>query len=268
MAPSIPGFGFSPAPKKPGFGPKEVAQAFNSLMLQLNYTKYVVQGGDFGDFILHFQTSLYPDHVTAFLSNFWLAPVTSTDLQRFENKETTPDESIYISKAIEFRSSGAGYLILQGTSPLQIGYALTDSPLGFAMYIYQLMTLIQPDYFWTPQEIITWAMMYWIQGPYAGLRLYKEMARERIFNLSSTNAGLLGAYPFIKNTPIGITQRPADLGYRLPLDWAMRSANNVTKIYVHGDGGHFAAYATPSSLLCDIWDFFGNASLSSTDVFV
>lgn len=54
VAPSIPGFTFSPTPKVPGFGPREVGQTFNALMLQPNYSKYVIQGGDFGGVNLRF----------------------------------------------------------------------------------------------------------------------------------------------------------------------------------------------------------------------
>jgi pimeloyl-ACP methyl ester carboxylesterase len=39
VAPSIPGFGFSPTPQKPGFGPVETSHAFNELMCQLGYSK-------------------------------------------------------------------------------------------------------------------------------------------------------------------------------------------------------------------------------------
>ena len=44
IAPSIPGFAFSSAPKQKGFGLKQIAKTFNQLMLELGYTKYVAQG--------------------------------------------------------------------------------------------------------------------------------------------------------------------------------------------------------------------------------
>lgn len=44
IAPSIPGFAFSSAPKQKGFGLKEIAKTFNQLMLELGYTSYVAQG--------------------------------------------------------------------------------------------------------------------------------------------------------------------------------------------------------------------------------
>ena len=48
VAPCLPGYCFSPAPVKPGMGPIEVAHAFHALMHQLNYTRYVMTGGDVG----------------------------------------------------------------------------------------------------------------------------------------------------------------------------------------------------------------------------
>ena len=45
VAPSIPGFGFSPSPKKPGFGYRQVGKTFHALMQKLGYDKFVFQGG-------------------------------------------------------------------------------------------------------------------------------------------------------------------------------------------------------------------------------
>ena len=44
VAPSLPGFAFSSAPKQKGFGVKQIAKTFNQLMLELGYDKYVSQG--------------------------------------------------------------------------------------------------------------------------------------------------------------------------------------------------------------------------------
>jgi pimeloyl-ACP methyl ester carboxylesterase len=40
VAPSLPGFGFSEAPGKKGFGLAKYAEVLNKLMLSLGYTKY------------------------------------------------------------------------------------------------------------------------------------------------------------------------------------------------------------------------------------
>ena len=48
IAPSLPGFGFSGASKKP-IGPRKIAEILNKLMTEnLNYKQYVAQGGDWG----------------------------------------------------------------------------------------------------------------------------------------------------------------------------------------------------------------------------
>ena len=40
VAPSLPGFGFSEAPKKKGFGPRQYAEVANNVMKSLGYNEY------------------------------------------------------------------------------------------------------------------------------------------------------------------------------------------------------------------------------------
>ena len=52
VVPSLPGFGFSEAPKEAGWGLRAMASCFNALMTKvLKYEKYCVQGGDWGSMI-------------------------------------------------------------------------------------------------------------------------------------------------------------------------------------------------------------------------
>lgn len=51
-------------------------------MQQLNYTRYVFQGGDIGGYILRHQAASYPDNLVTALSNFWLVRPNDTDLAR------------------------------------------------------------------------------------------------------------------------------------------------------------------------------------------
>ena len=44
VVPSLPGFAFSGQPSRPGYGPKQMGAAVNTLMLQLGYSRYVAQG--------------------------------------------------------------------------------------------------------------------------------------------------------------------------------------------------------------------------------
>ena len=175
VAPSIPGFGFSPAPTVPGFGSRAAAETFNDLMVnQLNYTHFVVQGGDYGGIILRHLAGNHPESVVSALANLWFVVPNATDLQRYAANQTTPDETYTIEEVTRFENVNGGYEAIQKTYPLQLGYAMTDSPVGFTMWIYNLIQLSTGGYYFTPSELITWAMMYYIQGPYAGLRFYKE----------------------------------------------------------------------------------------------
>lgn len=263
VAPSIPGFGFSPAPTHAGVGPTEVGHAFHALMSQLGYQKYVVNGGDLGSVILRFQAASYPDNVVSMLNNFWLIKPNAADLARRARNQTSPDENTYLQHRDLYINERSGYRLLQQTVPLTAAYPLTDSPLGFALYAYSVMReLLDPtsSFKWTPEEIITWAMMYLIQGPYGGLRFYLEVAKEGAFD------GLeYGTYPYV-HQPVAISEFPYDLGYGLPLDWAQREGNVVRRT-VHTHGGHLPAYEVPDLLAHDMWSFFGDPELSGTKVF-
>ncbi|KAJ4174243.1 hypothetical protein NW754_004658 [Fusarium falciforme] len=262
VAPSIPGFGFSPAPRQPGFGPVEAAHSFNALMLQLGYSKYVIQGGDFGGVTLRYQSHLFPDHVVSALSNFWVIQPNEDDMRRLAEGVATPDEVAYINILETYINHNSGYRLMQSTEPLTLAIGMTDSPLGNAMWMYDLMAkVVDPAITtWTPEQIITWSMMYYIQGPYGGMRFYKEVLNDGGFSLLD-----FGTLPLVE-VPVAISQFPYDICYRMPLDWAKRGGN-VIKRTVNHHGGHFAAYEVPDLLLNDIWSWFGDKEVSGTSVF-
>src|SRR5262249_22013313 len=49
VIPSLPAYGFSGKPTAPGWNPVRVARAWATLMQRLGYTRYVAQGGDWGN---------------------------------------------------------------------------------------------------------------------------------------------------------------------------------------------------------------------------
>ncbi|EDN96570.1 hypothetical protein SS1G_01496 [Sclerotinia sclerotiorum 1980 UF-70] len=258
VAPSLPGYGFSPAPQYPGLGLRETGQAFNNLMnQQLGYSKYVIQGGDFGAFTLRYMAGQFPSSVVSSLSNFFIVPPNSTDLERYAKGTTSEEENLNIGRLDMYNNYYAGYRDIQQTRPEQLAIAMTDSPVGFAAWIYDFMFMHVDGYVWTLEEIITWTMMYYIPGPYAGMRMYKELAKAGTW----LNEGFLRI-----GNPVGVIGFPQDLGYKTPTSWLQRWAN-VTYEVNHSRGGHFAAHEVPDLLLENIRTFWGDSSLSNVDQF-
>lgn len=177
VAPSLPGFAFSPAPTVPGLGFIATAHAFDSLMKQLNYTQYVLQGGDLGGIITRYLAHYHPESAVSLLSNFWVVQPTAADLASYAAGQSSSDVTYMLGDYEAFTHEGFGYAQIQQTRPLRLAAGLTDSPIGLAMWIYDSMygSVPNPGY-WSAQDVITWTMMYWIQGPYASFRFYKEGA--------------------------------------------------------------------------------------------
>jgi pimeloyl-ACP methyl ester carboxylesterase len=177
IAPSIPGYGFSPSPSRPGMGYREAGHAFHALMKKLGYDKYVIQGGDAGDFILRYQAVDYPESVVSGLSNFWIIPPNDGDREKYRQNESTDDEKFIIELLDFFSTERWAYGQIQQTRPLRLAWAMTDSPVGLAMWLYDAVIGVVVDpAIWTPERLITWTMMHWIPGPYAAFSLYKNGA--------------------------------------------------------------------------------------------
>ena len=229
-------------------------------MQQLGYNGYVIQAGDVGAIILRQQAALFPDNVISVLPNFWVEAPTPGDKQRHRRNETTEQEDAWFDEFHNF-ATHAVHFYAGNVAPLQMAYALTDSPLGFAMFIYQFMQAFSPNYIWSYDEVITWTIMLLAQGPEGALRFYHEGQNEGFF----VDGVAIGEQATV-SIPVGITKRPYDVGYLLPIDWIHRGAPNLTMLITHDAGGHFAAYQDPT-FLDDIWNFFGNETASGTGVF-
>ena len=136
--PIFPASASPPRQKHPDLGLREAGQAFNSLMSQLGYDRYVVAGGDFGALTLRHMASDFLESVVSVLSTFYLVYPNATDLQRFANNQTTSMENsnIILTQAI---AQSNGYAAIQSTTPLQLAVGMTDSSIGTAAWIYAVM---------------------------------------------------------------------------------------------------------------------------------
>jgi pimeloyl-ACP methyl ester carboxylesterase len=240
VAPDIPGFGFSPAPKTPGLGAAEHATLFASLMAQLGYDRYVLYSTDLGYAVAVSYVVDYAPRIINHITDFYQVFPSAADIARFAANQTTPEETAYINSINAFTTGFAAYSALHSTLPLSIAYALNDSPVGFLAWRYQLASVVS-DVPFSFDELITEALLLYLPGVFGNIRSYKELYGLDKFEPSvpftvPTTVLQFGRgtylYPELANTNF------------VPRDWVERSAN-VTFFKRYEKGGHFPALTQP-----------------------
>jgi len=251
---SLPGYGFSEAPKKRGFGVSQYAETAHKLMLALGYNEYVTQGGDWGYFITSKMATVYgPKHVKAWHTNFplgkqpsliWNPLLFAQQLMEIRN----PVVQKRIARSQWVRDKGQGYMREQSTQPQTLGYSLADSPVGLLGWIYEKLHHWTDAYPWEDDEVLDWITLYWLSraGPAASLRIYYEVVQGG--QLNSDTATYI-------STPQGLSYFPQEM-YAVPKSW-VQTTRNLVFVSEHPQGGHFAAYEQPDRLAEDLRKMFG-----------
>ncbi|KAI1795656.1 epoxide hydrolase [Ganoderma leucocontextum] len=261
VAPSLPGFGFSEGPHKPGFKGQQYAELLNKLMLSLGYHEYVYQGGDWGHILGRFTVFHHGHkHVKAWHTNMPLStPPTLTEfpLLYIRSLLTLPFDHAAKRRLAEtgrFAATGRGYFTQQSTRPQTLGYGLSDSPVGLLAWIYEKLVGWSDKYPWTDDEVLEWVSIYWFSraGPTASTRIYYEM----------TNGGApaTAPRPGWTSVPLGVSYFPAEL-VRLPKLWSHTLGKLVFESE-HDAGGHFAAFEVPEKLAGDLRKMYGKGGIA------
>jgi pimeloyl-ACP methyl ester carboxylesterase len=248
IAPSIPGYGFSSRPANPGTNVFVVADLWAKLMTGLGYPRFGVQGGDWGSWISAATALRHPERIVGLHLNYL-----STRFRPALGPNDPPlsaAEEDYLARVSRWMDTEGAYITIQGTKPLTLSYALTDSPAGLAAWFVEKFrswsdNQLLPDEALTKDEMITDVMLYWLTGTtHSAMRFYSE-SREHPFHLA---AGQRIA------PPCGIVRLPRELPMP-PRSWAER-AFNVVHWSSLPRGGHFAAWEQPALLAEDIRKFF------------
>ncbi|TBU60362.1 alpha/beta-hydrolase [Dichomitus squalens] len=260
VAPSLPGFGFSEAPHKPGFAARQYAEVLNKLMLALGYDEYVYQGGDWGH-VLGGHTAVYygHKHLKAWHTNMPLyvhpAPPAFTKfpllyIQSLLALTFDQESKSILAKSAKWSAGGRGYYVQQATRPQTLGYSLADSPVGLLAWIYEKLVDWSDNYPWTDDEVLEWVSIYWFSraGATASTRIYYEMS-----NLAK---GAISARPAWTSVPLGLSYFPGEIA-RVPKIWSHTIGNLVFESEEHDKGGHFAASEVPEKLAGDLRKMFG-----------
>ncbi|CEL56141.1 hypothetical protein RSOLAG1IB_07594 [Rhizoctonia solani AG-1 IB] len=260
VAPSLPGYVFSQRASTPGMNATGTAHLFDKLMKKLGYQQYVAQGGDWGALVVRAMAVHHQDTCLATHSNMnfiypspWKNPIMT--LRSALGLAGLPggypkDEMDALTTNKEFQVTGAGYHRIQGTRPQTLAVGLTDSPVGLLAWIGEKLHVWTDSYPWTPEELITWTMLYWIRGPAGGLRYYKENSfigsselLEEFNQLRFSWSPTLFGFSWFPKEPIGA-----------PLEWA-GIGQQLIYSKKHSRGGHFAAWEVPELLTNDIQEF-------------
>ncbi|OJA19659.1 hypothetical protein AZE42_02812 [Rhizopogon vesiculosus] len=253
VAISLPGFGFSEAPRKQGFAAKQYAEVAHKVMLSLGYNEYVTQGGDWGFLITRKMALEYGGkHHKAWHTNFpvveppsWKSPLA---FLTYLLKPWSPEDKAGLERTEWFITRSTGYYAEQSTQPQTLGYSLADSPVGLFAWIYTGLTLWTNDYPWSDDEVLTWISIYWFSraGPAASIRIY--------FEVGDDFGGFkkMGRGPSV---PVGTSYFPKEIVLP-PASW-FRNMNNVVFESHHKSGGHFAATERPEELVQDLRNMFG-----------
>ncbi len=260
VCPSIPGYGWSEAPREPGWDVRRMAEVNAALMARLGYERYGAQGGDWGSMIASQNALIDAEHCAGLHLNM----VVATPPEGVANpaEDLTPRELASLAASMRFQQNETGYSSIQGSKPQTLGVGLNDSPAGLAAWIVEKFRTWgdcggDPNKRFTPEaggdvetrftkdELLTNVTLYWVtQSITSSTRLYCETMR----------SGRWAPLEAQVEVPTGCALFPGEI-FRAPRAWAERFYN-VVHWTEFERGGHFPALEEPELLVGDVREFF------------
>jgi pimeloyl-ACP methyl ester carboxylesterase len=250
VIPSLPGYGFSDRPARPGWGVERIAAAWAELMARLGYRRYGAQGSDWGTSVSATIGRQDPRHVAGIHLTPPLAP---PDPATFH--DLTDAERAALAALERAREWDSGYSTEQATRPQTVGYSLVDSPAGLCAWIVEKFWAWTDhdgdlDRVLTRDELLDNLMLYWLPGTGASAaRLYWESIRQ----VNRWIAGPEVVDPVAVAT--GCSIFPKEL-QRPSRRWAERRFPDIRHWNEPARGGHFAAFEQPALFVDEVRAFF------------
>src|SRR6201986_901429 len=131
VIPSLPGYGFSGKPSRPGWNPVSIARAWATLMQRLGYTRYVAQGGDWGNAVSEVMALQQPPGLLAIPTNRAATVPANVSkalaLHEAPPADLTAEERNAWDQLVDFYGKGLGYALEMSHRP-QTLYRVGDFP--------------------------------------------------------------------------------------------------------------------------------------------
>jgi pimeloyl-ACP methyl ester carboxylesterase len=257
VIPSLPGYGFSGKTSEPGWVVPRIAKAWDVLMKRLGYTRYVAQGGDWGNAISEVMALQQPAGLLAIHTNM------SATLPEAIRKALpagpppaglSPDEQHAWDQLTDFYTHGLGYALEMNQRPQSL-YGIADSPVGLAAWMldhdiqsYDLIARVfdGAQEGLTRDDILDNVTLYWLTNTaVSSARLYWEMRNSKAGFFDPRGVPL----------PTGVSAFRHEI-YQAPESWARAAYPHLAFYRAHDKGTHFAAWEQPQLLTEDMRETF------------
>lgn len=237
VIPSLPGFGFS------DLAPLEItADTWHHLMTNgLGYEQFYAAGGDIGGSITQQLAARYPTSVRAIhLTNVGLPTDTEPILQTSEIIRN------FAGGLPGFLFQEGAFLLLQGSKPQTLAFALVDSPLGYAAWVTEKFNAWTDNHgnienAFTKDELLTHIMLYLVSGSVqSSLHAYYDWTKL----MPPEKMGVPAAFASFPKEPVVP-----------PREWVAATVN-LQQYTEMPAGGHFSAWEEPVRYSDDVRSFF------------
>src|SRR5215204_1860208 len=256
VIPSLPGYGFSGKPKAPGWNPVSIARAWATLMQRLGYTRYVAQGGDWGNAVTEIMALQQPSGLLAIHTNMpATVPPNVSRARAFHEAppaELTAEERNAWDQLVDFYGKGLGYALEMSNRP-QTLYGIADSPVGLAAwmidhdirsYLMIARAIAGGTEGLSLDDVLDNITLYWLTNTaISSARLYWD----------TTNNLPAGGFFDVRGVkiPVAVSAFPDEI-YAAPKSWAEKAYPKLIHYNKLDKGGHFAAWEQPGLFAAEL----------------
>ena len=249
VIPSLPGHGFTGKPASPGWTPVTIAKAWATLMNRLGYTRYVAQGGDWGNAVSEVMALQQPPGLLGIHTNMaaTVPPNISKALALHDAPPAnlTAEEQNAWNQLDDFYKNGLAYAQEMSGRP-QTLYGIADSPVGLAAWMldhdirsYKMIARVfdGQNEGLTRDDVLDNVTLYWLTNTgVSSARLYWDTAQ------ISTGGGFFDVRGV--TIPVAVSAFPDEI-YAAPKSWAEKAYPKLIYYNKLTKGGHFAAWEQP-----------------------